>query len=79
LQVLHFLHPNQVIHGDVKSCKILLGMNEPVKLADFVPCAQTITEKNKRTTYAGIPHWMAPEMVKQEPHDPKVDTWSLDI
>uniref|UniRef100_T1KJH9 non-specific serine/threonine protein kinase n=1 Tax=Tetranychus urticae TaxID=32264 RepID=T1KJH9_TETUR len=63
LQALEFLHSNDVIHRDIKSDNILLGMDGSVKLTDFGFCAQISPEHNKRTTLYG----------------PKVDIWSLGI
>ncbi|NWS09020.1 PAK3 kinase, partial [Motacilla alba] len=76
LQALDFLHSNQVIHRDVKSSSILLGMDGSVRLADFGLCAQLSPEEDKQSSMVGTAHGMAPAG-SSGAHGPKVDIWSL--
>ena len=50
-----------------------------VKLADFGFAINLTEEENKRTSVVGTPYWMAPELIRAQKYDAKVDIWSLGV
>lgn len=76
LQYLHGLSP-RVIHRDIKPENVLLR-EDRAKLCDFGWSA-LMNQAGLRGTFCGTPEYLAPEMVKNEGHDEKVDIWCLGV
>jgi len=69
---LIFLHNNNMIHRDIKSSNILLCDKGIVKIGDLGLCTN-----GKKSSLAGSVYWTAPEIIKRNEYDCKVDVWSL--
>jgi serine/threonine protein kinase len=70
-----YLHENNIVHRDIKCQNVFLTKSYRVKLGDFG--ASKLVTPNMQVTGVGTPLYLAPEMVKQQPYDYKVDIWGL--
>lgn len=79
MTAVEFLHSKGRLHRDIKSDNILVNSRGEVKIADFGFCVQLTQEKDMRQSMVGTPYWMAPELVRGQSYNEKVDIWSLGI
>lgn len=72
------IHEKGFLHRDLKPENILVqkvGKRFIYKIADFGLAKTESTDSQ----YAGTPHFMAPEVLKQIPHNYKSDLWSIGV
>jgi serine/threonine protein kinase len=67
-----------IIHRDIKPENVLLAEGLVAKLTDF-GWSNYMQEDQKRTTVCGTPIYLAPEIIKEEGHDEKVDIWCIGV
>lgn len=80
LSTLNVVHKLGVIHRDLKAANILISKEGNVQLCDFGVAAKLTSNSSKRTTMAGTPYWMAPEVIRTgDSYNSKADIWSLGI
>lgn len=77
LKGLDSLHSKRQLHRDLKSDNVLMDMQGHVKIADFGFAIQLTKEILSRKSLVGTPAWMAPELIRKDAYDEKVDIWSL--
>ena len=74
---LHHMKPI-IIHRDIKPENVLLADGLVAKLTDF-GWSNYMQEDEKRQTVCGTPIYLAPEIIKEEGHDEKVDIWCIGV
>ncbi|XP_014281994.1 aurora kinase [Halyomorpha halys] len=77
---LKYCHDLYFFHGDVKPENILLDSRGNVKLSDFgLAWPSDSSALNSRGCLCGTRDYLAPELLKGEPYNEKVDHWSLGV
>ncbi|XP_055602513.1 mitogen-activated protein kinase kinase kinase 13 isoform X2 [Uranotaenia lowii] len=75
---MQYLHSHKIIHRDLKSPNILIGKGEIIKISDF-GTSREWNEISTKMSFAGTVAWMAPEVIRNEPCNEKVDIWSYGV
>ena len=71
------IHQNNLIHRDLKPENILIDKYNIIKIGDF-GISKLLENNNKyANTSVGTNNYMAPELIKGDKHNNKVDIWAL--
>eukprot|EP00934_Nitzschia_sp_Nitz4_P003543 Nitzschia sp. Nitz4//scaffold322_size40381//37364//39639//NITZ4_007570-RA/size40381-augustus-gene-0.59-mRNA-1//-1//CDS//3329547857//3533//frame0 len=81
LKATRCMHEAGVAHRDLKPQNLLLTSkddNAHIKVTDF-GFARRVHTKNSLTSRCGTPTFVAPEILKNIPHDQSADLWSVGV
>mmetsp|Transcript_35370 Transcript_35370/g.42223 ORF Transcript_35370/g.42223 Transcript_35370/m.42223 type:complete len:702 (+) Transcript_35370:14-2119(+) len=81
LTAIAYIHSCDVAHRDIKPENLLLETrrsNCRIKVADF-GFARRVHAPLSLTTRCGTPTYVAPEILKNHPHDESADMWSVGV
>lgn len=77
-EALRWVHGQGIIHRDIKCANVLVTEVGDVQLCDFGVAGVIETKFDKRTTFIGTLHWMAPELFDQSTsYGTEVDIWAF--
>lgn len=81
LKAIRSIHKAGIAHRDIKPQNVLLlsdDDNVNIRIADF-GYARRVHTAESLTDRVGTPSYVAPEILKNLPHDQRVDLWSLGV
>ncbi|KAI1381972.1 kinase-like protein [Hypoxylon crocopeplum] len=75
---INWVHKEGIIHRDIKCANVLVTETGAVQLCDFGVAGMMETKLDKRSTFIGTPHWMAPELFDPNAqYGTEVDIWAF--
>lgn len=78
-EALDYLHQNDWIHRDLCPRNVLVDDNNIVKLIDFGLMVPNTPEFRKPGNRTGTANYMAPELIKRQPTDQRIDIFSYGV
>lgn len=83
INIILFLHNNNIIHRDIKPENFLLLEKNPneyiIKLCDFGWSTILTKENPTKNLKCGTPEYMSPELIKEESYDYGTDIWAIGV
>ncbi|KAI9171278.1 Serine/threonine-protein kinase nak1 [Paramyrothecium foliicola] len=77
-EAIYWVHGQGIIHRDLKCANILVTETGDVQLCDFGVAGVVETKFDKRSTFIGTLHWMAPEIFDPgASYGTEVDIWAF--
>ncbi|KAI1843305.1 hypothetical protein JX266_010479 [Neoarthrinium moseri] len=75
---IFWVHKQGIIHRDIKCANVLVTEEGGVQLCDFGVAGMMESKFDKRSTFIGTPHWMAPELFDvNASYGVEVDIWAF--
>lgn len=77
-EAIFWVHKAGIIHRDIKCANVLITEAGAVQLCDFGVSGVIETKFDKRSTFIGTPHWMAPELFDPSAsYGIEIDIWAF--
>ena len=73
---LEYLHSKKIIHRDIKLLNLFMTKDKKIKIGDM-GMSKHVEEGEMNISRVGTPLYIAPELVKKEKYDYKIDIWSF--
>ena len=75
---IKYIHKQGIVHRDIKPENLLFDDKFRVLLCDF-GWATNIEKEEMKRSLCGTMEYMSPEVVFEQGHDSKVDTWAIGV